>query len=244
MDAAPTTQSTLHITKARNGAITGARLDIIETSATDPGPTLRSQTFDLGALLPNVKVHGPPPTINDTIQLFTLSEDQALTFARLGIALVEEAAGRQVRGHDPIRAWVTGGPGMGKTQALSAFEWFAFQHDKLHWVGKCAYTWRAASNISKVDNVAISTSRFFRINTMAGNKLQADQTATIERIRDVRFVLVDEFSFIDLRHFFVSIPTRRSDLCRAAHACKCADDEIWVVSACALHCAQKHPRCR
>ena len=182
----------------------GARLDIIEPSSGDTGPVVRSQSFDIGTLLPHVKVQGPPPTISDTIQLFTLSDDQALAFARLGAALVEEAAGRTPRGHDPIRAWVTGGPGCGKSQVLTAFEWFAFQHDKLQWVGKCAYTWRAASNISRIDNVAISTSRFFRINAIAGNKLQADQTATTERMRDVRFVLVDEFSFIDLKHFFVS----------------------------------------
>lgn len=199
---APTADASLTVLRV-DGVVAGARLDVLDATSPEGVAVRETKTFGLGQKLPHVKVVGDPPTLDDTIQLFTLSEDQALAFGRLATALLEEAFGRRPRGFEPIRAWVTGGPGCGKSQLLTAFEWFAFQHDKLHWIGKCSYTWRAASNISTPDNVAISTSRFFRINSRGGHKPYPDQADTITRFRDVRFILCDEFSFTDIKHFNV-----------------------------------------
>jgi hypothetical protein len=86
-----------------------------------------------------------PPTVDECIAYFTLSNDQAAVFGRLATALLDPAA-------DPVRQLVIGGPGSGKSRAAEAFLWFAFQHGRSSEVAVLAYTWRAALNIATLHN--------------------------------------------------------------------------------------------
>lgn len=105
-----------HLEVLKQGAkVLGARLRIVDYSSvtTTSAPTTTYEHIELGVLPPMVKTT-TPPSVEDTIQLFTLSSDQALSFARLAQALVDEQ--QTGRKQPPIRAVVTGEPGAGKSQ--------------------------------------------------------------------------------------------------------------------------------
>lgn len=97
-----------------------------------------------------------PPTITDTILLFTLNRLQALAFAAVASRLQQQLAKQPMQ--DQLLALLLGGPGTGKSQVLQALEWFAYQHDIHQRIAVTAYTWRAALHVSTPSNPACSTS--------------------------------------------------------------------------------------
>ena len=92
-----------------------------------------------------------------------------------------------------------GAPGTGKSQALLAFLWFAFQHGASDLIAICSYTWRAATNISTPTHTGVSTCRLFGISPI--NNTYATTPDLQLTFRKLRFLLVDEFSFLSCPHF-------------------------------------------
>ena len=152
-------------------------------------------------LLP--KEHGPPPdhklstvpSIVDTIKLFTLSAEQAFAFVLLADALLLEKEG--VRASQPLRMVLTGEPGTGKSQVLKAFQWFALQYDASSMILVASYTWRAALMVATAKHPALSTCHAFDINPV--RHTIGDCSA---KLVGVRFVFLDEYSFIDSWHMY------------------------------------------
>ena len=109
------------------------------------------------------------PTIQDTISLFTLSDDQQAPFNMLVTTMHGEAAGTK---QPQLRMVITGGPGCGKSQVLLAFMWHAFQHDCAHLITVMSYTWKAALNISSEHYPPNTSSTFFQINSFGANTVR------------------------------------------------------------------------
>ena len=93
-----------------------------------------------------------PPTLCETIELFTLADDQA----RLLALLATDTQKRMHKGiptreyaDQPLRVLGTGGPCTGKTHVLAAYKWHAFHHHNANAIRKASYTWRAAHHLNR-----------------------------------------------------------------------------------------------
>ena len=102
------------------GRITAARVDVVALDArgvADEGaaPTAASRPFPLGSgAKPPYVAMLKPPSIDDCVDIFTLSPDQAVPFALLAQLLLDEKAGRR---SPQRRVIISGKPGSGKSQA-------------------------------------------------------------------------------------------------------------------------------
>ncbi|EFJ39807.1 hypothetical protein VOLCADRAFT_100524 [Volvox carteri f. nagariensis] len=109
-----------------------------------------------------IYVHLPqPPSIDDTIELFTLAPHQAVPFmlmARYFDRHDEPNPG------DPLQMLVEGKPGTGKSQFVQALLWYTFQHGCPHWAATCAYSWAAATAFSTPVHRSLSTHAMFALS--------------------------------------------------------------------------------
>ncbi|EFJ39808.1 hypothetical protein VOLCADRAFT_100525 [Volvox carteri f. nagariensis] len=102
-----------------------------------------------------------PPSIDDTIELFTLAPHQAVPFmlmARYFDRRDEPNPG------DPPQMLVEGKPGTGKSQFVQALLWYTFQHGCPHWAATCAYSWAAATAFSTPVHRSLSTHAMFALS--------------------------------------------------------------------------------
>ena len=119
------------------------------------------------------------PSIDATIQLFTLSGDQAPAFRQLAQSLLDLMQGRSVQ---QLRQIITGKPGTGKSRVVEAFLWFAFQWGQSHRIGVTSFMWRAALLISTPANRGLSTSTALGVNPVKGDMI----TESLEGIARVQ----------------------------------------------------------
>lgn len=137
------------------------------------------------------------PTIEQTIELFTLATNQAVAFQLMAERLHGDASG------DPLRMVIQGEPGTGKSQVIISVLWYAFQWNLSRKIAIMAYTARAAINISTRSNVGETTSSFLEINSHGGHVPRVSDSARIrleQNLHDVELVIFDEFSFICQAH--------------------------------------------
>ncbi|GLC43695.1 hypothetical protein PLESTM_001505500 [Pleodorina starrii] len=149
------------------------------------------------------------PTPDETIALFTLSDDQAAPFRLYADVLLAEKAGRRL---PPITAILTGKPGTGKSQVVLALLWFAFQHRCTDLVAVVSYTWRAALHDTTPGNIGITTTTFF---ATAGRFTSAARTRLERNLSGVRLIVMDEFSTCSLAHMgriFQQVHIARQDV--------------------------------
>ncbi|GLC52807.1 hypothetical protein PLESTB_000670800 [Pleodorina starrii] len=149
------------------------------------------------------------PTPDETIALFTLSDDQAAPFRLYADVLQAEKAGRRL---PPITAILTGKPGTGKSQVVLALLWFAFQHRCTDLVAVVSYTWRAALHDTTPGNIGITTTTFF---ATAGRFTSAVRTRLERNLSGVRLIVMDEFSTCSLAHMgriFQQVHIARQDV--------------------------------
>lgn len=139
------------------------------------------------------------PSWDDTIALWTLSDDQALPFKVIA-RTIDSTSNAPPATPDVIRATVAGEAGTGKSQLLLACIWYAFQHDKLPYLAVASYTWRAALNISTPICPATSTTYLFGTGSSVSKRSQKAHDDVATRLRQVRIVFIDEFSFLSLEH--------------------------------------------
>jgi len=136
-----------------------------------------------------------------------------------------------IRQDPPLRMVLTGEPGTGKSQALKAFQWFALQHDASHMLLVAAFTWRAALLVATLRHPPQSTSMAFAVNPLS-NRI-GDCSANID---GVRFICVDEYSFLNLQHFSsMSTSIRRALNIRAKEGTAFADLHVILVGDLCQH---------
>ncbi|GLC44536.1 hypothetical protein PLESTM_001610800 [Pleodorina starrii] len=134
----------------------GAIAVIIEVDGQPP------ETIPPGHAPPDILLPRPP-SIEDTIRLYTLAPDQAVPFilmARYFNRRNEPDPGR------PPREMVVGPPGTGKSQFAQALQWYTFQHGQPDWVATCAYAWSAAAAYHTATHRSLSTHSMFGISAM------------------------------------------------------------------------------
>lgn len=139
-----------------------------------------------------------PPTIIDTIHLFTLSPDQQIAFLRWATILDAEHNGQRV---PQLRMVLSGEAGCGKSRVIKALLWYAFQTHKTYLIAATAYTWRAAVPLSTPDHPGVSTSCLFGINPVKNNTLKGTVfDLQSMRLRMARIIIIDEMSQLAQDH--------------------------------------------
>ncbi len=137
-----------------------------------PGPGAQFTTSELaaGTRPPLIKL-ATPPTIEDVVQLFTLSEEQAFAFIILADYFDRQRLWLKnpqayPEPGPPPRVVVVGKPGTGKSQVIHAGLWYTFQHDQPGWFATCAYAWTAALAFAHPGHRSLSTHSMFQLKAM------------------------------------------------------------------------------
>jgi hypothetical protein len=225
------------VRRGPDGRVTDARVDLCEPAPpaepTDARPAtlsagvVPSTPLKLGDLPPYLPVAGgTPPSVQDTIDLFTLSSDQAVVFDLLASLLLEEKAGRK---QPQRRVVLSGQPGSGKSQVLHALLWFAYQHDCSSLIAVVSYTWRAALHVTTATHTGLSTSNFYGVccKYPSGPQKPAQYGKVQEYLRGKRLIFHDEYSFIDQAH--LAACSQSATRCGAAmQPPMCAPDELFA----------------
>lgn len=147
-----------------------------------------------------------PPTIQDTISLFTLAPGQAQMFVLM--ATEADEAMRKEKGlaspelawfsQGPLRLLVLGPPGTGKTRAQLAFQWYTYQHKLHHRVLLTAYPHKAAALLNSPILTASTTCAMMGIDPIR-LKLYSDPSPSHKKSQNLlhggRWLIMDEVSF-------------------------------------------------
>ncbi|EFJ45557.1 hypothetical protein VOLCADRAFT_93997 [Volvox carteri f. nagariensis] len=149
-----------------------------------------------------IYVHLPqPPSIDDTIELFTLAPHQAVPFmlmARYFDHRDEPNPG------DPPQMLVEGKPGTGKSQFVQALLWYTFQHGCPHWAATCAYSWAAATAFSTPVHRSLSTHAMFALSAGSNraDSVRKGSAASLQVHRNVGdgALIIDEIGMNSLDH--------------------------------------------
>ncbi|EFJ40931.1 hypothetical protein VOLCADRAFT_99205 [Volvox carteri f. nagariensis] len=152
-----------------------------------------------------IYVHLPqPPSIDDTIELFTLAPHQAVPFmlmARYFDRREEPNPG------DPPQMLVEGKPGTGKSQFVQALLWYTFQHGCPHWAATCAYSWAAATAFNTPVHRSLSTHAMFALSAGSNRaeSVRKGSTASLQVHRNVGdgALIIDEIGMNSLDHLGV-----------------------------------------
>ena len=144
------------------------------------------------------------PSIEDTVRLFTLSDEQARVFVIYARLLLAEKAGQA---QPPFNAILTGYAGTGKSHVFDALLWFAYQHRAHQMIAVVSYTWRAALHDTTPGNVGLTTTTFFGIHRAQQSETTKMNVAAHMRL--VKFIFLDEFSCMSPPHW--------ARICAAVH---------------------------
>ncbi|EFJ39723.1 hypothetical protein VOLCADRAFT_100609 [Volvox carteri f. nagariensis] len=149
-----------------------------------------------------IYVHLPqPPSIDDTIELFTLAPHQAVPFmlmARYFDHRDEPNPG------DPPQMLVEGKPSTGKSQFVQALLWYTFQHGCPHWAATCTYSWAAATAFSTPVHRSLSTHAMFALSAGSNraDSVRKGSAASLQVHRNVGdgALIIDEIGMNSLDH--------------------------------------------
>ncbi len=137
-----------------------------------PGADAQYVTSELaaGTRPPLIKM-AVPPTIEDVVWLFTLSEEQAFAFIMFADyfdrqRLWLENPDANPDPGPPPRLVLVGKPGTGKSQVIHAGLWYTFQHDQPGWFATCAYAWTAALAFAHPTHRSLSTHSMFQLKAL------------------------------------------------------------------------------
>ena len=143
------------------------------------------------------------PTEEEAIELFGLCRLQALGF-RIIVRLLQA----RINGDTSVpqlRMAISGQAGTGKSEIMKAVVWFAFQHEMSRLIGVSAFQWKAAVLVRTPNTPAVSSCRFYGINTMNGkrnNPGHGDKCAEYFN-SDVRLLWLEEAGTIGLEFIAV-----------------------------------------
>ena len=157
-----------------------------------------------------------PPSIADTIALFTLDTAQSQFFVLFATDMLEYQypllhdgalmPGERYFDDGRLRLLCLGPPGCGKTQAGIASQWFMFQHKLIECLLLTAYPHKAAALMNTPCCKARTVCKLFAINPHDRHSGRAclfpdlsDKTAeSLGYLGDARWIIMDEISFIAL----------------------------------------------
>ena len=194
----------LRIEKCRDGAISA----LLYAAACPPAePVVKTVNMNdpdqFASLFTPMKV---PPSIEDTIALFTLAHGQAQMFVLLATEMDEVLQARNGRAttskvwfpNGPLHLLVLGPPGTGKTRVQLAFQWYAYQRGIHKDILLTAYPHKAAALLNSPVLTASTTCAMMGIDPMKPtlysrtSKAFARSQALLE---GGRWLIMDEASF-------------------------------------------------
>ncbi|KXZ45046.1 hypothetical protein GPECTOR_59g654 [Gonium pectorale] len=120
------------------------------------------------------------PSLEETIDLFTLSAEQAVPFLLMA-RYFDRCRQFQPPG-DPPRLLVVGGPGTGKSQFVHALLWYTFQYGQPDWASTSAYTWTAAANFNTPVHRGLSTHAMFGLTAVPKDALKHSRDTALQAL--------------------------------------------------------------
>ena len=140
------------------------------------------------------------PTIQQTVQLFTLTVKQAVPFILLARAFhtLEE----EQKLTDPPSILVLGAPGTGKSRAAHAVNWYCAQHSRPGFYATAAFAWTAALAYNTPVQRALSTHTMFQILVRPQNKIRHGGLSA-RKVQDyvgTGGIILDEVAYNSLEH--------------------------------------------
>jgi hypothetical protein len=145
--------------------------------------------------LPPLIALAQPPSVEDTVQLFTLSIEQAVPFMLLAQYFDKRHAINSPR---PPRILVVGGQGSGKSQFAQAVLWYTFQHGVPQWLSTCAFAWSAALAFATPHHRSLSTHTMFQL--VPPNRLKNGAAHQVRANIGTGALLIDEIGYNSLEH--------------------------------------------
>jgi hypothetical protein len=143
------------------------------------------------------------PSMAATSDLFRLCDKQRFAFFMMASTLDAELRGE--RDLPQLKMALLGGAGTGKSEVNQALLWYAFQHRACNALTVMAYTWKAALLLGNPYNPGYSTSTACGIPCVGQRAtLGTSEKAMAIMHPEVRFVLIDEISFVSQKHLGVS----------------------------------------
>ena len=177
---------------------------VIWTPFPDPNKALSTQagaTIVPGQDLPFVRTDDASrPTLDATIQLAGLCDEQELTFRLIMEPLQHHINGGKLGDVQQLRLALLGAAGSGKSKIIHSVLWHLFQHKSSHLVLITSYAWKAAQLISTPANPGFSSTTTF--NTAGANIGTNDICRAIFHA-GVVMVINDEISFTTPEHLQV-----------------------------------------
>lgn len=200
----PDTNGELSICKSDNGVISALLTAVVRPLAEPVITTVNMNDPNQFATL--FMPLRTPPSIEETIALFTLAHGQAQMFVLLATEMNEVLLARNGQ-PPPYKVWfssgplhllVLGPPGTGKTRAQLAFQWYAYQRGVHDEILLTAYPHKAAALLNSPVLTASTTCAMMGINPMKTTLWSRTYKAFAKSqklLEGGRWLIMDEASF-------------------------------------------------
>ena len=149
---------------------------VAEYAPSEPGCAWKEPSWD--------RKTGPPPSIEQTSHIWQLNRLHALAFHILATAFLRYGGERSDEGAPKLEAEkqllmiLNGEAGVGKSQVLRCFMWFANQHGRAEQLEVTSFQGRPVANLQNPAVKGLTSSQLACINPRGGNKPRSGNAAT------------------------------------------------------------------
>ena len=148
---------------------------VAEYAPSEPGCAWKEPSWD--------RKTGPPPSIEQTTHIWRLNRLQALAFHIIATAFLSygetsDEGAPKLEAEKQLLMIINGEAGVGKSQVLRCFMWFANQHGRAEQLVVTSFQGRPVANLRNPAVKGLTSSQLACINPRSGNKPRSGNAAT------------------------------------------------------------------